>query len=69
MHVRGTNAVRKNQELDRETYKEVRVRQRAIGRELKRMYDGVANEPVPQDFLDLLKQIDKEKAEGGVNQS
>ncbi|MBI1328624.1 MAG: hypothetical protein GC166_01830 [Alphaproteobacteria bacterium] len=61
--------MRKNQELDRETYKEVRVRQRAIGRELKRMYDGVANEPVPQDFLDLLKQIDKEKAEGGVNQS
>ena len=36
----------------------IRARQRAIGRELRRFYDGVAEEPVPDDFLDLLKQID-----------
>jgi hypothetical protein len=36
----------------------VRARQRAIGRELRRFYDGVAEEPVPDEFLDLLRQID-----------
>ena len=41
----------------------IRARQRAIGRELRRMYDDVAQEPVPDDFMDLLKQID-EAAEG-----
>jgi hypothetical protein len=35
-----------------------RTRQRAIGRELRRMYENVAREPVPQDFLDLLRKID-----------
>ena len=37
----------------------VRARQRAIGRELRRIYDNVAQEPVPDDFLDLLKKIDE----------
>ena len=32
--------------------------QRAIGRELRRMYDGVVSEAVPDEFLDLLRQID-----------
>jgi hypothetical protein len=41
----------------------IRARQRAIGRELRRMYDDVAQEPVPDDFMDLLKQID-EASEG-----
>lgn len=41
----------------------VRARQRAIGRELRRMYDGVVNEPVPDDFLDLLRRIDEADAE------
>ena len=36
----------------------IRARQRAIGRELRRMYDDVAKESVPDDFLDLLKKID-----------
>jgi len=36
-----------------------RARQRAIGRELRRMYDDVAQEPVPDDFMDLLRQIDE----------
>ena len=42
----------------------VRARQRAIGRELRRMYDDVAHEPVPDDFLDLLRQIDQAAAAG-----
>ncbi len=37
----------------------IRARQRAIGRELRRMYDDVAQEPVPDDFMDLLRQIDE----------
>ena len=36
----------------------VRARQRAIGRELRRIYDGVVNEPVPDEFLDLLRKMD-----------
>lgn len=37
----------------------IRARQRAIGRELRRIYDDVAQEAIPDDFLDLLKQIDQ----------
>jgi hypothetical protein len=29
------------------------------------MYDGVVNEPVPDDFLDLLRRIDESDAPGG----
>jgi len=36
----------------------IRARQRAIGRELRRMYDGVVNEPVPDDLMDLLRRMD-----------
>jgi Anti-sigma factor NepR len=36
----------------------VRARQRAIGRELRRMYDGVVSEPVPDEFMDLLRRMD-----------
>ncbi len=36
----------------------IRARQRAIGRELRRMYDEVTREPVPDEFLDLLRKID-----------
>lgn len=43
---------------ERENARAIRARQRAIGRELRRMYDDVAQENVPQDFLDLLKKID-----------
>jgi hypothetical protein len=37
----------------------IRARQRAIGRELRRMYDDVAQEPVPDEFMDLLRKIDE----------
>ncbi len=36
----------------------IRARQEAIGRELRRMYDSVIQEPIPDDFLELLKQMD-----------
>ena len=54
----GGNLDVKKDEPDREQTIAARARQRAIGRELRRMYDEVVQEPVPGDFLDLLKQID-----------
>ena len=42
----------------------IRARQRAIGRELRRMYDDVAQEAVPDDFMDLLQQIDRANEAG-----
>jgi hypothetical protein len=36
-----------------------RIRQRAIGRELRRLYDDVAQEPVPDEFLELLRKMDE----------
>jgi hypothetical protein len=52
-----------NEEKSNEKSRAIRARQRAIGRELRRMYDDVAQENVPDDFLDLLKKIDQ-AAEG-----
>jgi hypothetical protein len=51
--------VRKDQKPDRERSRAIKARQRAIGRELRRAYDSVAQEPVPEDFLDLLRKIDQ----------
>jgi hypothetical protein len=47
-----------DEERPNEKARAIRARQRAIGRELRRMYDDVAQEPVPDDFLDLLQRID-----------
>ena len=52
-----------DEERPNEKARAVRARQRAIGRELRRMYDDVAQEAVPDDFMDLLQKID-EAAEG-----
>jgi len=54
-----------NQEKPSEKARAIRARQRAIGRELRRMYDDVAQEPVPDDFMDLLRQIDEADEKGG----
>ena len=48
-------------EPDKEKSVAARARQRAIGRELRRMYDDVVQEPVPEDFLELLRKIDLAK--------
>ena len=63
----NTDSVTKDQTTDREKARNIRTRQRAIGRELRRLYDNVAKEPVPEDFLELLHKIDK--SEGGKTQS
>ncbi len=43
---------------------EARLRQQAIGVKLRQMFDRVVNEPVPDDFLDILRQHDQ-NAKGG----
>ena len=48
----------KQEEPDRDKTVAARARQRAIGRELRRIYDEIVQEPVPDDFLELLKKID-----------
>jgi len=35
-----------------------------IGNRLKKIYDDVLNEPVPDDFLSLLAQADKNQGKG-----
>jgi hypothetical protein len=47
-----------NQSNEQGKITDIRARQRAIGRELRRMYDEVAREPIPEDFLELLRQLD-----------
>ena len=55
-----------NEEKPNEKSRAIRARQRAIGRELRRMYDDVAQEPIPDDFMDLLRKIDEaEESKGG----
>ena len=41
---------------------EARLRQQAIGVKLRQMFDQVVNEPVPDEFLDILKRADARKA-------
>lgn len=55
----------KKEQPDKEKTVAARARQRAIGRELRRMYDDVVQEPVPDDFLDLLRKIDVAKGKRG----
>ena len=55
-----------NEDKPNEKARAIRARQRAIGRELRRMYDDVAQEPIPDDFMDLLHKIDQaEEAKSG----
>ena len=46
-------------QANRDRLRKARARQKAIGRELRRMYDNVALSPLPEDFVDLLKKIDE----------
>lgn len=39
--------------------KSVQARQRRIGAQLERLWDNVVQEPVPDEMLELLKQLDE----------
>ncbi len=38
---------------------ETRINQEAIGARLRQLFDDVVNEPVPDEFLDLLRGVDE----------
>lgn len=42
-----------------EEYRSGQVRRKRIGAKLKQIYDDVANEPVPDEFLKLLRDADE----------
>ncbi|HEY5071015.1 MAG TPA: NepR family anti-sigma factor [Caulobacteraceae bacterium] len=42
---------------------EARLRQQAIGVKLRQMFDAVVNEPVPDEFLDILRRGDARRSE------
>lgn len=39
---------------------EARLRQQAIGAQLRQMFQSVVNEPVPAEFLEILRRADDE---------
>lgn len=41
---------------------EARLRQQAIGVKLRHMFDEVVNEPVPDEFLEILRRADQRSA-------
>lgn len=55
---------RPESERDDHALDEARLRQQAIGVKLRQMFDQVVNEPVPDDFLDILRRAD-DRSEGG----
>jgi Anti-sigma factor NepR len=58
-----------NDEKPSEKARAIRARQRAIGRELRRMYDDVAQEPIPDEFMELLRKIDENDDKSGKKAS
>lgn len=44
---------------------EARLRQQAIGVRLRQMFDDVVKEPVPDDFLEILRRADSRGPEQG----
>ena len=46
------------------TVNEARLRQQAIGVKLRQMFDQVINEPVPDEFLEILRRADTQRSGG-----
>jgi hypothetical protein len=44
---------------------DARLRQQAIGVKLRQMFDEVVNEPVPDEFLDILRRADDKSSGQG----
>ncbi len=43
---------------------EARLRQQAIGARLRRLFDDIVSEPVPDDFLDILRRAEPDPRPG-----
>lgn len=44
---------------------EARLRQQAIGVKLRQMFDELVSEPVPDEFLEILRRADSDSTGGG----
>jgi hypothetical protein len=44
------------------TLDEARLRQQTIGVKLRQMFDQVVNEPVPEEFLQILRKADERRS-------
>jgi len=54
------------EDLGSEDLEEARLRQQAIGVKLRHIFDEVVNEPVPDEFLDILRRADsRASGQGG----
>jgi hypothetical protein len=58
-------ASEKPQSQIRSSLDEARLRQQAIGVKLRQMFDDVVAEPVPDEFLDILRRADEKSRAGG----
>ena len=56
---------RKKADQSEHGLEEARLRQQAIGVKLRHRFDQVVNEPVPDEFLDILKRADTPKSSRG----
>jgi hypothetical protein len=59
--------VTKESKSESEALRAVRVRQRALGRELRRIFEDIVREPVPEELLDLLQKIDEADSRKKLN--
>ena len=50
---------------DEPAVEEARLRQQAIGVKLRQMFDDIVSEPVPDEFLDILRRADGAPPVGG----
>jgi len=58
------DSTRRGADRDDASLDEARLRQQAIGVKLRQMFDQVVNEPVPDDFLDILRRADEKSQDG-----
>ena len=56
---------RKSSRVRSPSLDEARLRQQAIGVKLRQMFDQVVNEPVPDEFLQILRRADGRRAGDG----
>ena len=61
----NSNPSRKPGQPKGESLEEARLRQQAIGVKLRHLFDEVVNEPVPDEFLEILRRADKRSSDGG----
>ena len=58
-----------NSSIEPEDAADAQSRQRLIGKELRRWYDNIVKEPVPDELMDLLSQIDKRNEHDSESES